>query len=176
VLTNTTVDPKDVAYNLSGFEFTLSGGTGAQLTNETSPESRTVASNGTYTDAGSVTGLDKVGWVYSSSSATEFKLDVLVGTGHAGPKNTILGSPGTGNTYDAANGSIAGNSAHNPFLASSITYTFTFESGVNSAQPCLKHRLGSVLVTLTSFLSATPVAVPRPLLARFPNQTLCCCR
>jgi|SRR5215471_10027542 len=131
-LKNTTVNPSDVAFNISGLEFILSGGTGATLTNETSPESRTVNSDKTFTDAGPVNGIANVGWVYSHSSDTEFKLDVLSGTGHAGPANTILGLPAADNKYDAANSGIAGNGAHNPFLASSVTYTFTFASGVNA--------------------------------------------
>jgi len=133
VLKDTSVNPSDVSFNLSGFEFTLSGGTGATLTNETSPESRTVALGGTYTDAGPVSGFANVGWVYTASTGTEFKLDVLTGTGHAGPANTILGLPAADNKYDAAGGSIAGSPSHNPFLANSITYTFTFTGGVTSA-------------------------------------------
>jgi hypothetical protein len=49
-------------------------------------------------------------------------LDAL-GAGGAGPKHTILGAPGAGGIYSNANGSIAGNDPHNPFLNQSATFT-----------------------------------------------------
>jgi hypothetical protein len=135
-LKNTTVNPRDVAFNLSGLEFTLSGGTGATLTDETSPKSRTVNSDGTYTDApGQVNGFANVGWVSSASSATGILLDVLAGSGNAGPAHTIIGLPAADNKYDAANNSIRSNGphdSHNPFLASSITFTYSFTGGVDA--------------------------------------------
>jgi hypothetical protein len=42
-----------------------------------------------------------------------------------------LGLPAAGGGYASANTSISGNPAHNPFLANSITYSFTFASGVD---------------------------------------------
>ena len=58
------------------------------------------------------------------SSATTGTLDVLAGSGHAGPAHLIIGPPG-GPTYSNANGSIAGNKPHNPFLNESATFTIT---------------------------------------------------
>jgi hypothetical protein len=46
--------------------------------------------------------------------ATAFRLTAL---GASGPDHTIVGAPGATNTYGDANGSIAGNNPHNPFLA-----------------------------------------------------------
>ena len=40
----------------------------------------------------------------------------------AGPDQTIIGGSGTG-TYANANGSIAGNNPHNPFLVGTVTFT-----------------------------------------------------
>ena len=40
----------------------------------------------------------------------------------AGPDQTIIGGTGSG-TYANANGSIAGNNPHNPFLAGTVTFT-----------------------------------------------------
>jgi hypothetical protein len=51
-------------------------------------------------------------------------LDVLA-AGGAGPAHLIIGPPDGGNTYSAANGSIAGNGPHNPFLSESATFTIT---------------------------------------------------
>jgi hypothetical protein len=40
----------------------------------------------------------------------------------AGPDQTIIGGTGSG-TYANANGSIAGNNPHNPFLVGTVTFT-----------------------------------------------------
>ena len=42
----------------------------------------------------------------------------------SGPDYTLIGPPGPDGTYSNANGSIAGNPAHNPFLT---TLTWSFE-------------------------------------------------
>jgi len=131
LLTDTVVNPGDVSYNLSGFKFDLAGATGGALTGASSPNSRTVNQDKTYTDAAGPTTVADVGWVYSQSSSI-YKLDVLSGTGHAGPENTIIGAPGSGGTYSNANGSIKGNDPHNPFLAQSATFTFSFTGGVTA--------------------------------------------
>jgi hypothetical protein len=64
-----------------------------------------------------------VGWIYSGA-ATSGSLDVLA-AGGAGPAHLIIGPPGTGGTYSNANGSIAGNGPHNPFLNQTATFTLT---------------------------------------------------
>jgi hypothetical protein len=65
-----------------------------------------------------------VGWVYSNTDTTG-TLDVLQGPGHAGPAHLIIGPPGAGGTYSNANGSIAGNAPHNPFLNQSAIFGIT---------------------------------------------------
>jgi hypothetical protein len=65
-----------------------------------------------------------VGWPFTITSATTGTLDVL-SAGGAGPAHLIIGPPGAGGTYSAANGSIAGNGPHNPFLSQSATFTIT---------------------------------------------------
>jgi hypothetical protein len=65
-----------------------------------------------------------VGWVYSTSSSTAGKLDVLQGAGHSGPAHLIIGPPGAA-TYANGNGSVDGNGPHNPFLNQSATFTIT---------------------------------------------------
>jgi hypothetical protein len=49
-----------------------------------------------------------------------------------GPSHLIIGPPDAGGTYSAANGSIAGNKPHNPFLNGSATFHITGLSGVTS--------------------------------------------
>jgi hypothetical protein len=128
VLTDTSVNPRDVGYNLSAFYFVLAGGTGGTLNSSTAPGLRTVASGGSFSDSA----LTSVGWVYSNAS-NKYTLDVLTGSGHLGPAHTIIGSPAAGDSkYDAANGSIAGNGPHNPFLADSATFIIKFMSGINA--------------------------------------------
>jgi hypothetical protein len=69
-----------------------------------------VAGNGTFTLGGTVS----TGWAISSPTANTLLLNVL-GTPTA-PTHLIIGPPGAGGVYTNANGSIAGNPAHNPFL------------------------------------------------------------
>jgi hypothetical protein len=110
-LSDLQADPKDVAQLLSDLSFTV--GNGGSLTGSTEASSAgqeiTVNKDGSFT-LGSTVGR---GWVFSSTSSTG-TLDVLAGGG-AGPTHLIIGPPGTGGVYDNANGSIAGNKAHNPF-------------------------------------------------------------
>jgi hypothetical protein len=134
VLTNLQADPTSVIQNLSDLFFTLNTGqTVGTLTSGTGQE-RTVGKNGVISDGGVVA----AGWVLSTSGSG-FLLDVLAGLGHAGPEHTIIGpANGVSGIYGNANGSIANNGAHNPFLNQSATFVLsiagvTMDSFVNSA-------------------------------------------
>jgi hypothetical protein len=70
------------------------------------------------------------------------KLDVLVGTGKAGPAETIVGAPGVSG-YTNANNSITTGS-HNPLLYETATWTLT-EVGVTD----------STIVTAVTFQGGT---------------------
>ena len=122
VLTDTVVNPNDVSFDLSGFMFTIAGATGGTLTSSFGTP-RTVAADGTFTDGMSAA----TGWTFTSASGT-YTLNDLTG---AGPANTIIGAPGAGNVYSNANNSITGNGPHNPFLAQSAMFIFTFTNGVS---------------------------------------------
>jgi hypothetical protein len=118
-------NPKDVAQLLSDLSFTVGNGgslTGSSQTGASSQE-LTVNGDGTFSIGANLTTVAAVGWVYTPTSSTG-TLDVLAGPGHAGPRHLIIGPPG-GPTYAAANGSIAGNGPHNPFLNNSATFTIT---------------------------------------------------
>jgi hypothetical protein len=118
-------NPKDVAQLLSDLLFTVGNGgsmTGSSQTGASSQE-LTVNGNGTFSIGANLTTVAAVGWVYTNTSS-EGRLDVLAGPGHAGPAHLIIGPPG-GPTYAAANGSIAKNGPHNPFLNQSATFTIT---------------------------------------------------
>ena len=124
-LRNLQANPTDVAQLLSDFRFTVDAGgslTGSSQTGASSQE-LTVSGNGTFNIGSDLTTVAAVGWVYSSA-ATDGALDVLTGPGHAGPAHLIIGPPG-GPTYSNADGSIAGNGPHNPFLNQSASFTLT---------------------------------------------------
>ena len=126
-LNDLLANPTDIGQLLSDLSFTLGNGgslTGATETAASSAEI-TVAGNGSFTGPTPISGVAVVGWPFAVNSATAGTLDVLVGPGHAGPAHLIIGPPGAGGTYSAANGSIAGNGAHNPFLFESATFTIT---------------------------------------------------
>ena len=114
-------NPTDVAQLLSDLHFTVDNAsslTGASLSTSSGQEI-TVNSNGTSSTGSSVA----TGWV-PTLSGTSGVLDVLAGGG-AGPSHLIIGPPGGGGTYSNANGSIAGNGPHNPFLNQSASFTIT---------------------------------------------------
>ena len=115
-LTNNQVGENNVGQNISDLEFSLGSLTTGTLISSSGLE-RTVNSNKTFTD-GSVVAT---GWVLTPGAT--FLLDVLSGAGHAGPAHTIIGPASADGKYDDAKGSIAGNSAHNPFLAETVTFT-----------------------------------------------------
>jgi hypothetical protein len=120
-LSNLEANPTSVVQNLSDLQFTVGNGgslTGATLSSSSGQEI-TVNSDGTFT-LGSTVGT---GWV-PTLSGTSGGLDVL-GAGGAGPTHLIIGPPGGGGTYSNANGSIAGNKPHNPFLNESAMFTIT---------------------------------------------------
>ena len=120
-LTNLETNPKDVGENLSTIIFTTSSSPGTQNSYTSSGLERTVAKNHSFTDNPSAV---STGWVLSRASST-LELDVLSGSGHAGPSHTVIGDPGSA-TYSNANGSIAGNGPHNPFLYGTPTFTLDF--------------------------------------------------
>lgn len=131
-LTDTTVNPGSVAENLSAFQFVLSG-VGFTLDSSASGTPRTVNNNNTFgsggwSDGAGITTASGIGWVFSASGNT-YTLDVLTGTGHAGPAHTLIGTPDASTAYSAANGSIAGNGPHTPFLANTTTF---YIDGINA--------------------------------------------
>ena len=124
-LTNLQPNITDVAQALSDLSFTVGNGgslTGSAQTGASAQEI-TVNGNGTFSLGATLTTVAAVGWPYSSTSTTG-TLDVLGGPGHAGPSHLIIGPPG-GPTYSNANGSIAGNGPHNPFLNQVASFVIT---------------------------------------------------
>jgi hypothetical protein len=113
LLENLVTDPTSVIQNISGIHFTVTDATSGSLTSS-SGTARTIASNGTFVDAPAAL----TDWLFVFD-ATAFRLTAL---GASGPDQTVVGAPGATNTYNNANGSIAGNNPHNPFLALNATF------------------------------------------------------
>jgi len=112
-LTDLQNNPGNVGQLLSDLAFVVSTGQTTGSLTSSSGVARTVASNGSFADGGTVA----AGWVLQAG----FTLCDLCG-GAAGPTHTIIGGPNGSNVYAAANSSIAGNGPHNPFLAGPVTF------------------------------------------------------
>lgn len=124
LLENLEADPTSVVQNLSGLQFTISTGQNSGSITTSAGLDRTIAKAGTYVDGA----VGDTGWDLSTVGSDLF-LNVL-GT-KIGPAHLVIGPPG-GPTYANANGSIAGNGPHNPFLAESATFTLKV-TGVTAA-------------------------------------------
>lgn len=121
LIENLLADPTSVSQNVSGLWFTLTPEpTGAATLTSDTGMHRQIASDGTFTDFG-VLDTD---WTISGLPGQYF-LDGLA----AGPDFTLVGGAGDDNLYNSANGSIAGNRPHNPFLAVSALFVIAM-SGV----------------------------------------------
>jgi hypothetical protein len=120
-LTNAQV--VSVIQNISGVYFQVSGyNLGAvSLSASNSTQSTNINGAGTAVLAGAV---NPTGWA-AGHSGTTITACVICAFGinsPAGPDQTIIGGTGSG-TYANANGSIAGNNPHNPFLVGTTTFT-----------------------------------------------------
>lgn len=118
LLQNLQVNIKSVGEALSDLSFTLDGGQKSGTLSSSSGLHRTVNDDGTYTDGSTVA----TGWPLSTDGSG-LLLDRLNAPGQK--SNLIIGPPDGSNLYSAANGSIAGNGPHNPFLAYSASFTLS---------------------------------------------------
>ena len=122
-LTNAQV--VSVIQNISAVYFQVSGyNLGAvSLSSSNSAQSTNIDGSGNAVLAGAV---NPTGWAagHSGSTITVCVICAFGINSPAGPDQTIIGGTGTG-TYANANGSIAGNNPHNPFLVGTTTFTLT---------------------------------------------------
>jgi len=120
-LTNAQV--VSVIQNISGVYFNVSGyNLGAvSLSGSSSAQSTNIDGSGNAVLAGAV---NPTGWA-AGHSGTTITVCVVCAFGvgpTAGPEQTIIGGTGSG-AYANANGSLAGNDPHNPFLVGTTTFT-----------------------------------------------------
>jgi hypothetical protein len=73
----------------------------------------------------------------------------------AGPDQTIIGGTGSG-SYANANGSIAGNNPHNPFLVGTVTFTLTI-AGVTADS-----HFSNIFVQFGTTVQTPPTGTPEP--------------
>jgi hypothetical protein len=149
-LTNAQV--VSVIQNVSGVYFQVSGynGGAVSLSASNSTQSTNIAANGTATLAGAV---NPTGWAggHSGSTITACVICAFGISSPAGPDQTLIGGTGSG-TYANANGSIAGNDPHNPFLVGTLTLTLVVPGvTVNSTFSNVVIQFGT---------EATPPGVP----------------
>jgi len=116
-LVNLQDNPKSVIQGFNGVSFVLPEGLAATGILFGSAEAVNIASDGSYTSLGDIS----IGWVLDSSG-------LMVGMllpGGSGPAQLLLGGPDSEGIYSDANGSIAGNNPHNPFLKEGLDLTLS---------------------------------------------------
>ena len=127
-ITNLQANPTSVIQAISDIFFTAGGVTTGSGFYTPSADYVAIARNGTTSG-----GACCANWSLTNSGGT-YHLNGLAGqgAGGSGPGYLILGAPGAGGVYTNANGSIAGNRPHNPFIDQSATFTLAL-AGVTSA-------------------------------------------
>jgi len=115
-LNNTQANPTSVIQALSDLFIKFDNSQVAGSLTSSSAMERTIADNGSFTNGSTVS----TGWEVDNITSGGLRLHVL-GTPPA-PSHLIIGPPNGSNVYSNANGSIAGNKPHNPFLAESATF------------------------------------------------------
>jgi PEP-CTERM motif len=144
-----------VIQNISGVYFQVSGynGGAVSLSGSNSAQSTNINAAGTAVLAGAV---NPTGWAagHSGSTITVCVICAFGISSPAGPDQTIIGGTGSG-AYANANGSIAGNDPHNPFLVGTTTFTLIVPGvTVNSVFSNVVIQFGTT--------ATPPTTVPEP--------------
>jgi hypothetical protein len=152
VLTNCLSNPTSISQNISDLFFTISGSSGGTIQNGT-VSFVSIDSNGNPTVSSGTSGWDL------DSNGPNFHLDVLGSA--VGPAQTIIGFSSNGTscagTYSNANGSIAGNDPHNPFICETATFTITGVTGLVAGS-----TISNVTISFGTQSITPQVAVPEP--------------
>jgi len=148
-LTDLLVNPNDVSQLISDFDFKLSNNATTGTLTSSSGQQITIGAGGSTT-LGSTT---STGWGVNDNVNGGIQLDAL---GFIGPAGLIIG-PGP---YTNANGSIAGNGPHNPFINGSATFVLAV-SGV-TADTTITSAIFSFGTTAGVDVPGTPGNPPPP--------------
>jgi len=120
VLVNSTANPTDVGNDaISGLVFSTSAGSGGTLASSSAQEI-TINAGGTFSLGGTVS----TGWAFGAFGSGDILCVICSSNPPIAPAHLLIGPPG-GATYSNANGSIAGNGPHNPFLNQTATFHIT---------------------------------------------------
>jgi hypothetical protein len=122
-LTNLLANPTSVAQAISGIDFSIQGGLSGTLSSATG-ELINVGKFGAVTSLGS----GNIDWFLPG---TGFFTTAL---GSSGPDNTLLGVAGGSGVYTNANGSIAKNTPHNPFVRYQAVLTYAIPGATARSQ------------------------------------------
>lgn len=150
-ITDTEANPRDVGQLISDLIFNVSGMTGAATMTSSSGQEVSIDKNGTPT-------LGAVGntmWGINSGSST-----IILSALLSGPMNLIIGPSGPGGVFTNANGSIAGNPGHNPFLTGTVDFNLTVPGLTSVSQ--ISDIMVSFGTTAGSNLSVTSTTTPEP--------------
>jgi hypothetical protein len=150
-----------VIQNVSGVYFQVSGYTlgAVSLSGSSATNSTNISGSNIATPAGAVS---PTGWGAGHNGALISVCVVCAGSfgvgPTAGPEQTLIGGTGSG-IYGAANGSIAGNNPHNPFLTGTVTFTLVVPGvTVNSTFSNVVVQFGTTATPPTP----TETQVPEP--------------
>lgn len=150
-ITDTEANPTDVGQLISDLIFNVSGMTGAATLTSSSGQEVSIDKNGNPT----LGATGNTMWGINSGSGT-ITLSALL----SGPMNLIIGPGGAGGVFTNANGSIAGNSGHNPFLTGTVDFNLTVP-GLTSVKQ-ISDIMVSFGTTPGSTLSVTSTTTPEP--------------
>lgn len=135
-LLNLQINPTSVIQGLSGIDFTLSGGLTGSL----------------FLAAGQLVDIAGDGSVTLNPGAPDWYQAgpgfYTTALGSSGPDGVLLGAPGIGG-YTNANGSIAGNGPHNPFVMQALTLGYNVTGATDQTS----------LQSLTLYFGTGPTAV-----------------
>jgi hypothetical protein len=151
-LTDLQANPTDVAQTLSDLVFTLS--TGQTTGTLTSSSGTTIFVSGAGTTTPGTTG--STGWGLNNNVSGGLQLDAL---GFIGPAGLIIGPPDAGGLYSNANGSIAGNPAHNPFLDQTATFLISV-AGLTAADTVTSAAFSFGTTAGVEIAGVSPVPLP----------------
>ena len=115
-LTNLEADPISVSQNISGLFFTFTTGETAGTLVSSTADFIQIGRQHSVT----ASGAGSTGWDLLTDFSGGLKLNLL--GSDAVPAHTIIGPPGMDGLYDSANGSLAGNRPHNPFIDQAATF------------------------------------------------------
>jgi PEP-CTERM motif len=149
-LTNnlTNADMISVDQAVTGLVYSLSTGQTVGSLTSSNGSFTNVAANGDATPAGS----GPTAWISQNSPLTVCA--ICSPSNPIAPEQAIIGGNGTG-AYANANGSIAGNNAHNPFLYGPVTFSLSV-LGVTDAT-----AIGDVAIRFNTEIAPT-TTVPEP--------------